>query len=274
MNKTILKTAGLAALVSALSGCGEDFPQYSGEYERDSTSLTDPAFQGAKNWPQNLNVLHRMEYGGTGWDHYLRLEFIAENESEAQGNTAFNLASLAKWNRGLFPGVPLNGVNIFNENRIYAGAFCNMQVQYYLFAVLTPGQEILDRIYPSHTGEVFYDEVTGMPLQVGPNVGKEDEIEIDEDAAEEWFEAVDDNDGTAIDIYLSRRLDSEMSGCDWTDSGLLFDGRGNATSNAVYRSTSNDYSTDLRSAGLEGINDNVAWSMLFFEQLISGVKHE
>ena len=110
-----------------------------------------------------------MEYYGSGFNHYLGFEFEASDNDEAEGRNSFKLSRLTAESREAYPNETPDGEQVYEERKIYGGAFCNSQVQYWVFARVFPQYKLLDEVYESHTGTIGKDPVTGMELKISPS---------------------------------------------------------------------------------------------------------
>ncbi len=266
----ITAAAGLLSLEVLLSGCAEEFPQYSGTYKLSSFSHSNPEFQGEQPPPKKMDLIDRMEHYGGIWIHHLKLDFA---EPEAGRNIALRLNNLTNVDRGAWPNNGFNGANIFNEKKVYGtGAFCNYQYQYFLYLESNPSAEILREVYPGQAGFVGNDPTTGMPLYESLHNPKE--VELDEAAAEKWQKTIDDNPGIILTFTFTRHLKSERPGWEdgYRDCILPYDPRGEESLTLIYQSDEENNTVDIRKAGLEDIYHDLVPAETFFTKLISGVK--
>ena len=272
MNNNFSKKIGLVGIIGSLLGCSQDYPQYSGDYRLKDLSVeySPEEFKGEKNWPEFLEVAHRMEYKGSGFNHYLGLNFKAENSSEAEGNMVFKLSKLTNEGKEAYPNDTPDGDHIYDENKIYGGAFCDSQVQYWVFAELSPDHKLLDGIYENHAGSAGNDPVTGMPRKISPNPERLEE-QFNEKKADEWFDLA--KNGLKIEIPILRNLESTTHGCYDFEGYLPQDKWGKAWSKATYfcQEEDADYETNLITAGLGDLDKFGGMPMTFFEQVIPDV---
>ncbi len=266
----IAAAAGLMSLEVLLSGCAEEFPQYSGKYKLISSSYTNPEFKGEQQPSPELNLTDRMEHWGGIWVHYLKLEFAGP---AAEGNIALRLNHLTNISRDAWPNNSFDGVNIFNEKKVYGtSAFCNYQYQYFLYLESNPSAENLREVYPGQGGFIGNDSVTGMPLY--ESLRDPTEVELNEEAAEQWQEAIEDNQGIILKFIFTRHLKSTRPGWEdgYKDCILPYDPRGEESLTFVYKSTEEDTATDIRKTGLEEIYQNLVPAEKVFARLVSGMK--
>ncbi|MBU0470683.1 MAG: hypothetical protein KKA62_00500 [Nanoarchaeota archaeon] len=270
MNDKLPKIVGLAALVSALTGCEERWPQYSGLYELQEVSISNPDFLGEKSWPKNLEIVHRMNYQGSGFSHYLRFNFKPSSQSQAEGNLIFKLSELTNINQGVYPNDTPDGDQIYSEKKIDGGApFCNSQVQYWIFAEFFPRHGLLKDIYPDYDGTIGKDPVTGMSLEITP---QDPTKQFNEDTADKWYEIEENNGGLDLKITILRFLDSTTDGCYKWGGYLPPDKWGSSTwSSARYRTEEPDYRINILTAGLSDLGELKELNIRFFKQVIPGV---
>ena len=265
------KAATLSRLISLqlVLGCAqEQFPQYSGRYQLGEHGIySDASFAGKKHLPWDLTITHRMNYYGNSWDDLLRFEFTSPNPNlEIQGAVVFDLEHLSSINETSFPHEEFKGEKIHEEHEYYGGAFCNYQYQYHAFAVLTPGEIELQKVYPNK-GEYLKTE-NGMPLHESINP---DTFEPDPEAIDRWYGAIENNDAKiTLELYLSRNLQDTYSGCD-EYSYLPYDSRREESLSAVYFSTELHDQEDPR-IGFDELLENRMSAIDLFKEVISGVK--
>ena len=259
--------AGILSL-EALLGCGERFPQYSGKYKLQEVSYTDPSFAGKKHLPGDLTIIHRMKYIPNVWDDRLRFEFAPQDPTaEIGGAVVFDLENLTRAAESPFPQEYFKGEQIYTEKAYYGGAFCNYQYQYHAFAILTPSEEELKKVYPEK-GKYLYTDPSGMPIHETFNP---DRFEPDKEAIEGWYEALARNeDKITLDFYISRNIKDDLSGCD-SESYLPYDLRGRESLKAVYYSTELYDQADPR-LGFDELRENSIPAIDLFKEVISGVK--
>ncbi len=270
MSKNFFKKSGLVALVGTLLGCTQKYPQYSGKYKLDITGVeyAPEDFKGEKKWPGTLEIVHRMEYYGSGFNHYLGFEFEAGDNDEAEGRNSFKLSRLTAEGREAYPNETPDGERVYEERRIYGGAFCNSQVQYWVFARVFPDHKLLDEVYESHVGTIGKDPVTGMDIKISPSPSQLEE-QFNEEKADEWFELAER--GASIEITILRHLDSTTDGCYQNGGYLPPDKWGEAWSKARYYSIGHDYDTNIITAGLGDLEKFDGLEIEFFRQIIPDV---
>ncbi|MEK6969215.1 MAG: hypothetical protein AABW48_02190 [Nanoarchaeota archaeon] len=267
----IAAAAGLVSLEVLLSGCAEEFPQYSGKYKLTSYSYTAPEFKGEQQPAAEINLTDRMEHSGGIWIHYLKLEFEG---SGANGSLVLQLNDLTRINQDVWPNNSFNGDNLFNEKKVYGtGAFCNYQYQYFLFLESNPSAEILKEVYPGQGKFLGNDPITKMPLYESLTKDAAN-VELNEAAAEKWQDIIDDNEGIILKFTFTRHLKSEMPG--WEngseDCTLPYGPRGEESLTFIYQSTEEDTATDIRGAGVNELFQEIDSTEAFFTKLISGIK--
>jgi len=266
MKQKFLLLAGVLSLESLL-GCGSKFPQYSGRYNLQEVSYTDPTFAGEKKLPWDLTIIHRMKYVPNDWDDMLRFEFTPRNPDQIDGAVVFNLESLTDDAESSFPHEYFKGQEIYTEKRYYGGAFCNYQYQYHAFAILTPGEDELKKVYPNQ-GAYLYTEPSGMPIYETFNP---DGFEPSEETIDEWYQKIEKNgDHISLDFVISRNIHDTMSGCD-SESYLPPDPRGRESLKALYHSIELHDEEDPR-LGFDALGENTIPPIDLFKEVISGVK--
>ncbi|GEM_PF-4511443 len=263
-----MKVLTLSCLLSleALLGCGGKYPQYSGQFELQNSSYTNPSFAGKKHLPWDLKIIHRMKYVSNVWDDRLRFEFTSQNPDELQGAVVFDLENLTRNKESTFPQQYFKGQEIHSEKAYYGGAFCNYQYQYQAFALLTPGEEELKKVYPEQ-GKYLYTEPSGMPIYESFNPER---FEPEQKNIDGWYDTLDNNDGISMDLYISRNIKADTSGCD-AESYLPYDPRGKESLKAAYHSTKLDDHEDPR-LGFDQLRDNTIPPIDLFQKVISEVK--
>lgn len=266
-NKKALLLSSLLSLETLL-GCSERFPQYSGEFKLQNSSYSNSKFAGKKRLPWDFKVIHRMKYIPNVWDDRLRFEFSSQNqEIEISGAVIFDLENLTRDKESTFPQPQFKGQQIHAEKEYYGGAFCNYQYQYHAFAILTPGEQELKKVYPEQ-GEYLYTEPSGMPLYESFNP---DKFEPDQKAIDGWYDTIENYGGKiTLDLYISRDIKSDLSGCD-SQSYLPYDTRGKESLRALYYSIKLDDEEDHR-IGFDQLLDNSIPSIDLFKEVISEVK--
>ncbi|MDO8510943.1 MAG: hypothetical protein Q7S55_02145 [Nanoarchaeota archaeon] len=268
MKQKALLLVGALSLESLL-GCGSTkFPQYSGKYKLQEASYTDPAFAGEKKLPWDLTVIHRMKYVPNDWDDRLLFKFTPQNqETEIGGAVLFDLELLTADAESSFPHEYFKGEEIHAERRYYGGAFCNYQYQYHAFAILTPDEEQLKKVYPNQ-GEYLYTEPSGMPIYETFNP---DGFEPSEETIDAWYEKVEKNgDHISLDFVVSRNIHDTVFGCD-SESYLPPDPRGRESLKALYHSIELHDEEDPR-LGFDDLPTNTIPAIDLFKEVISGVK--
>lgn len=266
MKSTKIVILGSLLSLETLLGCGGKYPQYSGSYESQHSSYTNPKFAGKKRLPWSLKITHRMKYIPNIWNDKLRFEFAAQDPSEIQGNVVFDLEKLTRDKESTFPQPEFKGQQIHTEKKYYGGTFCNYQYQYHAFAILAPGEQELQKVYPEQ-GEYLYTDPNGMPIY---KTFDPDKFEPDGKAIDGWYDAINNNGGISMDCYISRNTLSDTSGCDM-DSYLPYDPRGKESLEALYFSTKLDDHDDPRQ-GFDNVVDNTIPSIDLFKEVISEVK--
>ncbi|MDP3698017.1 MAG: hypothetical protein Q8R47_00370 [Nanoarchaeota archaeon] len=265
-DKKALALSGLLSL-EALLGCGGRYPQYSGQFELQNFSYSKPDFAGKKRLPSDLKIIHRMKYIPNVWDDRLRFEFTPDHPGEIQGAVVFDLENLTRDKESIFPQPQFKGEQIHAEKAYYGGVFCNYQYQYQAFAIVTPGEQELKKVYPEQ-GEYLYTDPSGMPIYKSFDP---DKFEPDGKASKGWYEAIENNQGTIIiDFSISREIRSDTSGCD-AESYLPYDSRGKESLRATYYSTKLDDEEDPR-VGFDQLLDNSIPPIDLFKEVISEIK--
>ena len=267
MKRFPLLLAGAIGLETLL-GCGySEFPQYSGKFELQDVSYTDPSFVGEKKMPLTLQVVDRMEYIGHYWNHRLQLEFIPNSPDQATGIFAGDLDNLTRIDRGVWPNDWYDGEGIHQEQKIEPSAWCNSQYLYFLYLQSIPPVEVLQNTYPGH-GECFgKDPVTKMELcETLPDPGK-----VDFDHTE-WYNAVEENGGITLHFTFTRYR-RVMRDYDDKDCILPEDLRGKESLTFTYHSSLEnlDDETDLRKGGIKESKENRP-SVMFFRQVVPDIK--
>lgn len=254
--------------LESLLGCGTAMPSYNGMYVKEDTNISDPDFVGEKNWPRNLEIVHRMQYEASGFEHYLGLRFIPADSKEAYGKVEFMLSRITKSDTGAYPNDHPEGSNFYSEKRIYGGSWCTSQVQYWLY-MKVPEQDLLDEIYPSHVED---DVTINIPTgDIKPSPNKQNlRDQYNEDKAQEWFDVLAD--GIEVEVTLIRHLNSDTSGCYGTGKWLPRDEWGEQWSSAKYFSKDPDYSVDMFESRFEDLRSFNDQPIKFFGQIIPGVK--
>ena len=266
MNKNL--TALISAASLGLLGCGTKYPQYSGEYELQNSSYTNPAFAGKKRIAWKLAITHRMKYVPNIWNDQLRLEFTSDNpENEITGRVMFDLEDLTRDKESTFPQPEFKGQQIHAEKTYYGGVFCNYQYLYHAFAVLTPGEQELKKVYPEK-GKYLYTEPSGMPIYESFNANN---FEPDQDAIDGWYDVIEENGGMiSLNLFINRDILSDTSGCG-SNSYLPYDPRGKESLEATYYSVKLENDEDPRQ-GYESLPDNTIPPIDLFKEVISEVK--
>lgn len=262
---TILGLVGVEAIAS---GCSS-YPQYSGQYELQSVSYTDPEFAGEKKMSWDLTITHRMKYVPGSLDDRLRFEFNPKDpNTEIGGSVMFDLQLLTKADESSFPHEYFRGETIHEERTYYGGAFCNYQYQHQAFAVLTPEYNKIKEVY-FQNGASLGIQPAGNPIS---ETKYPEEMEIDEDAVDRWDEAVENNgDKITIELFIERNILDTLSGCYANDGWLPPDDRGAESLHAVYHSTELNDEEDPRE-GFDELVDNNIQPIDLFKDVISGVK--
>ncbi len=267
--RELLLIYGMLSLESLL-GCAPDkFPQYSAAYLLQNQHYTDPEFAGEKIMPQNLKVINRMSHSGGYWTHLLRFEFQALAPQEASGIALFNLDHLVSETESSFPHQEFKGANVFNEPTVGGvggpSAFCNYQYRYHLFMEAVPGAGILRRVYPGQGEYIGDDPVTKMPLYLSLSNPKE--VELNDDAVEEWYEKVAENKGATLTLIFTRHIAVTRPGGDegYKDCILPYDPRKTESLIAAYKFEYDEHETewveqeyDLRTGDVDGIKENTS----------------
>lgn len=261
------KPLQVAGLVSLLAGCGEEMPGYNGLYFKTESSTSDPGFTGEMDWPSNLEIVHRMKYKGAGFKHYLGLRFMSIFPNEVYSEMQFTLSRITNEDEGVWPNDHPGGDQFYSEEKIYGGAWCTSQVQYWLYAVM-PEHKLLDEIYPAHIEDgPDIDTATGK-VKPSPSPQKLEE-QYNEDKADEWFEIMED--GIGVKLILIRHLDSTTSGCYRFGGYLPPDKWGHQWSKVNYFSSEPDYSVNMIKADLSDLKTFDDMPMSFFKQIIPDV---
>lgn len=267
MNRKSL-LAGVFSLGSLL-GCGSaEFPQYSGRYKLQETSYTDPSFAGEKKLPWDLTIIHRMKYVPNSWHDRLRFKFTPrDQETEIGGAVMFDLELLAADSESSFPHEYFKGQQIHTERRYYGGAFCTYQYQYHAFAILTPDEDELKKVYPNQ-GEYLYTEPSGMPIY---ETFKPEDFEPSEETIDRWYQKIEKNgDHISLDFALSRNIHDTITGCD-SESYLPHDDRGRESVKALYHSIELHDEEDPR-VGFEELQSNTIPAIDLFKDVITDVR--
>ena len=277
MKKILLAISGILSLESLLGCAPETFPQYSATYQLQSLQYTDSAFAGEKRMPNLLKIVDRMDHLGGYWNHLLRFEFQSFSPDETGGNLLFNLDDLLRDEESTFPHKKFKGVNIFSEDKVGSSAFCYYQYHYYLFMEANPSAEILQLVYPGQGEYIGDDPVTGMPLHL--SLSNPEKVELDENAVEEWYGQIDDNEGIALRLILTRHIASEgPGGDDYKDCILLSDPRHKESMIAVYKFHYDgkveweEQEHDIRKGDVYGLEQGTIPPISFFKQVISDIK--
>ncbi|MEK6939664.1 MAG: hypothetical protein AABX31_02960 [Nanoarchaeota archaeon] len=275
MKKSVLALTCLAGL-EALLGCGyTTFPQYSGAYELQSVSYSDPAFAGKKQIASSLSVVDRMQYYGHFWNHHLQFDFMPLSDQEAGGTFNLQLDGVTRIDDGAWPNDWYNGVEIHHEPKVYGtGAFCNYQYLYFLFLQSTPDAGILQNTYPGHGDCIGKDPTTNMPLCT--SLAHPQEVDFDDTG---WYNAVDENGGITITLTFSRYLRGDTSGNNNGSMNCILtpdpEHRGEASAVFVYHAGKEDLEdkTDIRKEPLQknSLNQKTL-SLGFFKEIISNIK--
>lgn len=271
-DKKVLALAGLLSLETLL-GCGGKYPQYSGRYELQSVSYSNPSFAGKQPLPSSLELTERMKHHGGHWDHYLKFNFIPQSSTEAPGIFTLELDDLARIDHGAWPNDWYDGAEIHREQKIYGtGTVCNYQYLYFLFMASTPSTETMQNMYPGQ-GECFaQDPVTKMPLC--KSLAHPEEVDFNDT---DWYDTLDENEGITLTLTFTRHLRSELPGGEdsYKDCILSSDpeNRGEAAMTFTYYADKKnlDDRTDIRKAVLEK-TDPTGSSLSFFKKVVSGIK--
>ena len=269
MKQSTMLLAGICCLESLL-GCSETkIPQYSGNYQLiETAAYSNPSFVGEKSLPWDLTIIHRMNYNAAAWDDRLRLEFSPKNsEKEIGGAVVFDFENLTRYSESSFPQEHFKGELIHSEHKQYGGTFCNYQYQYYAFAIVSPMENQLQKVYPER-GQYLYTEPSGMPIY---ETFDPDQFEPDEEMIDEWYEAIENNDDKIkLELFISRNILDDVSGCD-SESYLPYDNRSKASLKAVYYSTELHDKEDPR-FGFDQLLDDSIQPIDLFKEVISEVK--
>lgn len=264
----------LAGIISLemLLGCGPtEFPQYSGQYQLREVNYSDSSFRGDGQMPTILNVVDRMEHIGSHWNHYLWLEFIPQTDEQAKGSFTLELDNLARIDQGAWPNDWYDGAEIHREPKVYGtGSFCNYQYFYFLYLETKPSVEMLQEVYPGKGEYIGKDPSTKMPLY--ESLAQPEEVDFDD---EEWYDAVEKNQGITLYFTLTRHIRSEFPGWEdgYKDCILPSDERNTASLSFTYHALEDDLNdeTDVRKGKVEEIKVNQT-SLSFFRKVVSDIK--
>ena len=268
------KTLALFGLLSleTLLGCGERFPQYSGAYQLQSSSYTDPSFAGKQQLPASLELTDRMEYYGSYWNHHLKFNFIPQDGNQAAGIFSLKLNDITRIDDGAWPNNWYNGAEIYREPEVYGtGAFCNYQYLYFLFMQSAPSYDILQNTYPRQGECIGKDPTTHMPLCT--SLAHPQEVDFNDTG---WYDAIDENEGITLTLTFSRYIRGDTSGSGNSNDCILPPdpkNRGEAYAVFVYRASREnlDDKVDVRKAPLEIPGQNAS-SLSFFTKIVSNIK--
>ncbi|MEK6900052.1 MAG: hypothetical protein AABX05_02925 [Nanoarchaeota archaeon] len=250
-----MKKYALPGLLSLelLLGCAESYPQYSGKYYKvDGPYYSDESFRGQYAFPEELDIIHRMELSGDSWLSTMQFSFLAQNGSEAEGIFTSELEGLTKTIISSLPHQ--DGRQIGSESQKYGNteAPCSFQYKYFLFLQLTPSQELFKRSY--QTVDYRLGDIEDSVLN----------------------SAIDENEGITMNLTFTRWLDSGMDYFPGVDCGLPLgpEYRETESVNVTYFAAAEDLDdqTDIRKAGLEDItSNNTTTAFDFFKKIASGI---
>ena len=265
MKKTLL--IGALSLESML-GCGyTEFPQYSGRYELQEVSSTDPSFMGEKQMPLSLDLVDRMEYIGIQWNHRLLFEFVPDSQDQADGIFGLSLNEVTRIDQGVWPNDWYDGAEIYREPTVYGpDAWCNRKYVYLLYLESTPSSEMLQQVYLGYASYLGEDPTTHMDLY--ESLPYPEEVEFDDSR---WYDAVDENEGITL-YFTFTRYRREKRG-DYEECILSSDPRREESLTFTYHAPLEnlDDETDIREGGIAEVNGGQP-PVSFFRKVVSGIK--
>lgn len=247
------------------SGCGGNFPQYSGEFELlGEPEYSDPSFQGELQIPHKLVVLNRADFASGYFRHYIETSFQKSEEDIAeekkQGKTLFPEAKFYFNMDDLMirPGQTGFGAIVHKEEKQTNGAFidCWAQVEYSLRVRATPMPSMLRDIYPTH-GKVIKKATSSQSEQVETLTDENliEKTELNETAVNNWDDTIDSVNGIVLQFEFTRKMASHLTQLHGEQCILIPDplGRKDASVKFTYISTKENDSFDLRLQGFEEI---------------------
>lgn len=255
-----------ALSLESLLGCGyTEFPQYSGRYELQEVSYSNPSFVGEKQLPATLNVVDRMKYVGVEWNHRLLFDFIPDSPEQAEGIFSLDLNEVTRIDEGAWPNDGYDGAEIYQESKVHGpGAFCWRKVLYFLHLETVPPPELLP--YPGYELSTEEDPNTHENYKLTLNYPEE--VEFDET---EWYDAIDENEGITLYFTFTRYRKEERA--DYKTCILPSDNRSEESLTLVYHASVEDLYND-KDIRKDGIAETVGGqpAVSFFRQVVPDIK--